>query len=74
TREQNFPAGLPVEAVGVAVPHSDHRYVRQNAISVGILAEPGNFEDMGGEPDPVGVRVVFMLGLGESNKQLNGLG
>ncbi|HFJ4591020.1 TPA: PTS sugar transporter subunit IIA, partial [Salmonella enterica] len=47
---------------------------RQNAISVGILAEPVNFEDMGGEPDPVPVRVVFMLALGESNKQLNVLG
>ncbi|MCE9513247.1 PTS sugar transporter subunit IIA, partial [Escherichia coli] len=41
---------------------------------VGILAEPVNFEDMGGEPDPVPVRVVFMLALGESNKQLNVLG
>ncbi|EJX3009782.1 PTS sugar transporter subunit IIA, partial [Salmonella enterica] len=27
-----------------------------------------------GEPDPVPVRVVFMLALGESNKQLNVLG
>ncbi|EAQ9870939.1 PTS sugar transporter subunit IIA [Salmonella enterica] len=67
-------AGLPVEPVGVAIPHTDHKYVRQNAISVGILAEPVNFEDMGGEPDPVPVRVVFMLALGESNKQLNVLG
>ncbi|MBJ2790558.1 PTS sugar transporter subunit IIA [Salmonella enterica subsp. enterica serovar Derby] len=74
TREQNFPTGLPVEPVGVAIPHTDHKYVRQNAISVGILAEPVNCEDMGGEPDPVPVRVVFMLALGESNKQLNVLG
>ena len=29
---------------------------------------------MGGEPEPVPVRVVFMLALGESNKQLNILG
>nr|6MTO_T Chain T, VRC42 epitope T117-F scaffold [Human immunodeficiency virus 1]6MTQ_T Chain T, VRC42 epitope T117-F scaffold [Human immunodeficiency virus 1] len=64
TREQNFPTGLPVEPVGVAIPHTDSKYVRQNAISVGILAEPVNFEDAGGEPDPVPVRVVFMLALG----------
>ncbi|VEB52183.1 PTS suar transporter subunit IIA [Salmonella enterica subsp. enterica] len=63
-----------LKPVGVAIPHTDHKYVRQNAISVGILAEPVNFEDMGGEPDPVPVRVVFMLALGESNKQLNVLG
>ncbi|HAT1685375.1 TPA: PTS sugar transporter subunit IIA [Klebsiella oxytoca] len=73
-REQHFPTGLPVEPVGVAIPHTDHKHVRQNAISVGILAKPVNFEDMGGEPEPVPVRVVFMLALGESNKQLNVLG
>lgn len=73
-REETFPTGLPVEPVGVAIPHTDHKHVRQNAISVGILQEPVLFEDMGGEPEPVSVRVVFMLALGESNKQLNVLG
>lgn len=73
-REQNFPTGLAVEPVGVAIPHTDHKHVLQNAISVGILAEPINFEDMGGEPEPVPVRVVFVLALGESNKQINVLG
>ena len=29
---------------------------------------------MGGDPDPVPVRVIFLLALGESNKQLNALG
>ena len=32
------------------------------------------FADMGGDPDPVPVRVIFLLALGESNKQLNTLG
>lgn len=73
-REQHFPTGLPVVPVGVAIPHTDHKHVRQNAISIGILAESVNFDDMGGEPEPVPVRVVFMLALGESNKQLNVLG
>ena len=73
-REEQFPTGLPVEPVGVAIPHTDHKHVRQNAISVGILPEPVLFEDMGGEPEPVPARVIFMLALGESNKQLNVLG
>ncbi|VYU65744.1 PTS sugar transporter subunit IIA [Metakosakonia massiliensis] len=73
-REKNFPTGLPVEPVGVAIPHTDHKHVHQNAISIGILAEPVSFEEMGGEPEPVPVRVIFMLALGESNKQLNVLG
>lgn len=74
TREQTFPTGLPVEPVGVAIPHTDHKHVRQNAISIGILPEAVLFEEMGGEPEPVPVRIIFMLALGESNKQLNVLG
>ena len=73
-REQDFPTGLPTEPVGVAIPHTDHRHVRQNAISLGILPQPVTFADMGGEPEPVPVRVVFLLALSESNKQLNVLG
>lgn len=73
-REETFPTGLPTEPVGVAIPHTDHRHVRRNAIGLGILPEPVNFADMGGGPEPVPVRVVFLLALGESNKQLNVLG
>ncbi|WP_337024863.1 MULTISPECIES: PTS sugar transporter subunit IIA [unclassified Pantoea] len=73
-REQDFPTGLPTEPVGVAIPHTDHRHVRHNAISIGILPQPVTFADMGGEPEPVPVRVVFLLALSESNKQLNVLG
>ncbi|WP_413743058.1 PTS sugar transporter subunit IIA [Sodalis sp. RH15] len=73
-REQIFPTGLPTEPVGVAIPHTDHRHVRRNAFGLGVLPEPVIFADMGGEPDPVPVRVVFLLALSESNKQLNVLG
>ncbi|WP_410014827.1 PTS sugar transporter subunit IIA [Sodalis sp. RH24] len=73
-REKKFPTGLPTDPVGVAIPHTDHRYVRRNAFAIGILPEPVAFADMGGEPDPVPVRVVFLLALSESNKQLNVLG
>ena len=73
-REKTFPTGLPVEPVGVAIPHTDHQHVLQNAISIGILPEAVMFEEMSGEPEPVPVRVIFMLALGESNKQLNVLG
>ena len=68
-REATYPTGLPT-----AIPHTDHKYVRHNAIAVGILPEPVEFADMGGDPDPVHVRVIFLLALSESNKQLNALG
>ncbi|MCU5773499.1 PTS sugar transporter subunit IIA [Erwiniaceae bacterium BAC15a-03b] len=73
-REETFPTGLPTEPVGVAIPHTDHRHVHHNAFGLGILPAPVSFADMAGEPDPVPVRVVFLLALSESNKQLNALG
>ncbi|POT55506.1 PTS suar transporter subunit IIA [Citrobacter amalonaticus] len=73
-REENFPTGLPTEPIGVAIPHTDHKHVRRNAIALGILPEPVLFADMGGEPEPVPVRIIFLLALSESNKQLNALG
>ena len=72
-REATYPTGLPTEPPCVAIPHTDHKHVRHNAIAVGILPEPVEFADMGGDPDPVPVRVIFLLALSESNKQLNGL-
>lgn len=73
-REATYPTGLPTEPPCVAIPHTDHKHVRHNAIAVGILPEPVEFADMGGDPDPVPVRVIFLLALSESNKQLNALG
>lgn len=73
-REATYPTGLPTKPPCVAIPHTDHKHVRHNAIAVGILPEPVEFADMGGDPDPVPVRVIFLLALSESNKQLNATG
>lgn len=58
-REATYPTGLPTEPPCVAIPHTDHKHVRHNAIAIGILPEPVVFADMGGDPDPVPVRVIF---------------
>ena len=39
-REATYPTGLPTEPPCVAIPHTDHKHVRHNAIAVGILPEP----------------------------------
>ena len=70
-REQNFPTGLPTEPFGVAIPHTDPEYVKQNAISVGVLRHPVTFTVMGTDDETTDVRVVFLLALNESQKQLN---
>lgn len=70
-REQKFPTGLPTEPIGVAIPHTDAKWTNHNAICVGILKYPIDQIIMGTENDPVKVSIVFMLALGQSNKQLN---
>jgi PTS system galactitol-specific IIA component len=70
-REKKFPTGLPTEPMGVAIPHTDPKYVRVNAVSVGILKEPIEMTVMGTENEKVNVSIIFLLSLGQSNKQLN---
>uniref|UniRef100_UPI0032D6DBAC 10E8 EPITOPE SCAFFOLD B055 n=1 Tax=synthetic construct TaxID=32630 RepID=UPI0032D6DBAC len=62
-REKQTPTGLQAEPVGVAIPHTMGEYVRENAISVGILTKPVNFTGWYQSEEPVPVRVVFMLAI-----------
>ena len=70
-REKKFPTGLPTQPFGVAIPHTDAKWTNHNAICVGILKEPIDQIVMGTDDTPVKVSIVFMLALGQSNKQLN---
>lgn len=71
-REKLFPTGLPTSSYGAAIPHTDPEYVLKNTISVASLKEPIEMNVMGGtKDDKVYVSIVFLLALGESNKQLN---
>lgn len=70
-REKKFPTGLPTKPFGVAIPHTDAKWTNHNAIAIGILKEPIEQVVMGTDDTPVKVLIVFMLALGQSNKQLN---
>ncbi|UQS82275.1 PTS sugar transporter subunit IIA [Bombilactobacillus folatiphilus] len=70
-REKKFSTGLPTEPIGVAIPHTDPEYVNENAISVAILKQPILMRVMASGDQFVDVSVIFLLALGESNKQLN---
>lgn len=70
-REKKFPTGLPTKPFGVAIPHTDAKWTNHNAICVGILKKPIDQIVMGTNDTPVKVSIVFMLALGQSNKQLN---
>jgi PTS system galactitol-specific IIA component len=69
-REQKFPTGLPTQPVAVALPHADPDHVRSAAMSVALLSEPVEFQQMGSDPPlPLPVRVVFLLALKEREQQ-----
>jgi PTS system galactitol-specific IIA component len=61
-REDEFPTGLDIDGIGVAIPHTDVSHTNSTAIAVATLANPVVFHEMGGdEEDTVEVSVVFML-------------
>ncbi|MBL1227297.1 PTS sugar transporter subunit IIA [Enterococcus sp. BWR-S5] len=71
-REKSFPTGLPTEPIGVAIPHTDAKYVNNNRVTIATLKNPINMEIMGGmDEGTIPVSIVFLLALGQSNKQLN---
>lgn len=70
-REVKFPTGLPTEPVGVAIPHTDPKYVINNAVSVAVLKRPIEMTVMGTTSEKVKVSIIFLLSLSQSNKQLN---
>jgi PTS system galactitol-specific IIA component len=71
-RERNFPTGLPTEPYGVAIPHTNAEFVMNNKVTIATLKNPIQMEVMGGmDEDTIDVSIVFLLALGQSNKQLN---
>jgi len=70
-REQDFPTGLIVNDIGIAIPHTDSDKVKQSQIGFMSLKEPVAFQAMDGSKKLVPVRFVFMLGLKEAHEQLD---
>ena len=68
---EKFPTGLPTLPVGVGIPHTDAKWVNQNSIMVGVLKKPIKMITMATVDDEIEVSIIFLLALGESNKQLN---
>ncbi len=69
-REKNFPTGLQTKSIGVAIPHTDSKYVNNNSIAIGILDKPIVFQNMGSD-DESEISIIFMLAIKEPNEQLS---
>jgi galactitol PTS system EIIA component len=71
-REANFPTGIPAEPVAVAIPHTDASFVKESKIGLMTLQKPVNFTIMGSDSE-IGVQVVILLGLADSQHHLKAL-
>lgn len=62
-REQEFPTGLDIKGVGIAIPHTDADYVKKAGIVLAVLEKPVSFYRMGREEELIEVQLVFMLAI-----------
>lgn len=60
-REAEYPTGIDIDGVGVAMPHTAGNYVNRAAVGIATLKNPVSFVHMATEDTPVPVRVVVML-------------
>ena len=59
-----------MEAMGVAIPHTDAIHVNKKAVFCGILDKPVDFVVMGDDEATVSVEVIFMLAIMKPNDQI----
>lgn len=69
-REAEFPTGLPLASIGVAIPHTDAYHVARTGIGVAILKKPVEFSVMGSPDDKVHVSIILMLAMNDGKKQI----
>jgi len=70
-RERKFPTGLPTEPFGIAIPHTDHAFVKQSGICCMKLKEPLFFRQMGNEEETVTVRFVMLLAVSGGEEHID---
>ncbi len=69
-REKKFATGIPLDPIGIAIPHTDGKHVKKMAVAVGILAKPIKFGTMGGD-GTIDVDLVFLMALRDCESQIS---
>lgn len=69
-RERNFPTGLDINGVGVAIPHTDVSHVLKEGMAIGKLSKPVQFTLMGTDDETTDVSLVFMLSVKDPQEHL----
>ena len=68
-REKEFPTGLATNGIGVAIPHTDSKYVNESQIAFASLKNPIKFKSMVDLNQDVSVSLVFMIAMASPHEQ-----
>lgn len=69
-REDEYPTGLQLADMAVAMPHTTGSHVNKPAVAVAKLKKPVTFAHMGDPDTKVEAEMVFMMAILDSSKQL----
>lgn len=72
-REEDYPTGLDVDGIGVAIPHTSVEHVNKVGIAIATLKRPVTFVQMGTDDETAEVRLVFMLAVVDPNAHIDQL-
>lgn len=72
-REEEYPTGLDVDGIGVAIPHTSVDHVNKVGIAIATLNSPVTFVQMGTDDETVAVHLVFMLAVVDPNAHIDQL-
>lgn len=72
-REENFPTGINLGDYGVALPHTDAEYTKNEFIAVCTFKDTLTLNSMEDKDEEVPVKLAFVLGLNQPHSQLKAL-
>lgn len=72
-REENFPTGLNIDGIGIAIPHTETCHVEKDGMALAVLKKPVKFFQMGTDSESIDVRLVFMLAVKDPGRHLKRL-
>lgn len=72
-REKEYPTGLQLKGIAVAMPHTDSSHVHKPAICVAKLDKPVVFAHMGDPDTLVEAEIIFMMAIQNPDEQIDNL-
>lgn len=69
-REKDYPTGLEIGDINVAIPHCDYQHVNIKSVCIATLKNPVVFHKMDDPSEEVEVSIILMLAIDHPNDHL----